>query len=167
MHRRSLPWRHSHPSCMRSWCFAGQLALKIPLPSSVAASNCSFGQSAWVKQGVAAVWLQSATLCNLSLREEECLLEIRMQVQCCSVRPPAVLAMGGTEDWLLQGKLQMVCCLTDQRTKLALLSPSETKMGWLLAGSMPDHVQKVQLAAARSLRSCMAGCCMHLHRFDC
>lgn len=81
---------------MRSWCFTGQLALKIPLPSSVAASNCSFGQSAWVKQGVAAVWLQSATLCSLSLREEaRMLLEISMQVQCCSVHPLGVLALGG------------------------------------------------------------------------
>ena len=156
---RSPPWRQPHLSCMRSWCFAGQLALKIPLPSSVAASNCSFGQSAWVKQGVAAVWRQSATHCNLSLRQEaHMLLEIHMQVQCCSVHPPGVLAVGGTEDWLLQGKLQMVCCLTDKCTKLALLSPSETKRGWLLAGSMPDHKTKVYLAAACSLSSCMAVC---------
>ena len=86
------------------------------------------------------------------------LLEIRMQVQCCSVHPPGVLVMGGSEDWLLQGKLQMICCLSDQGTKLALLSPVETKMGWVLAGSMPDHKTKVQLAAARSLSSCTAVC---------
>ena len=151
MNSRSLPWRQPHTSCMRSWCFTGQLALKIPLPSSVAVSKCSFGQSAWVKQGVAAVWLQSATLCNLSLREEaRVLLEIRMQVHCCSVHPSGVLVMGGTEDWLLQGKLQMICCLTDQGTKLALLSPAETKKGWVLAGSMSDHKTKVHLAAACS-----------------
>ena len=58
-----------------------------------------------------------------------------------------------TKDWLLQGKLQMICCLTDQGTKLALLSPIETKSGWVLAGSMPDHKTKVQLTAARSLSS--------------